>query len=324
MDKRLTGFSEFLLFLALILVSLLLAISTSLPLSVLDGLNLFFACVLPSVFPYFFITAILGNLNMTHKVCNKLSPLMNFAFNQNGVVGYAFFMSFIAGYPMGAKIVSELKNNNLITKSQAVRASILCSTSSPMFLISSVGSIMFKSTKFGLLLLACNFLSALVLGIILSFTDKTRANNHKAIFSPIKTENLLNDTVYSCVNSTLFVGGIITLFYVLTEILALLNILAPFTFAFGKLFGNTSLGQGLSFGLFEYTKGLKTISSAPISFFTLPVSSFICGFCGLSVIIQSVAFLKDAKIKIAPFVFGKLVGATINFILGVIFTLVFY
>ena len=66
MDKRLTGFSEFLLFLTLILVSLLLAISTNLPLSVLDGLNLFFACVLPSVFPYFFITAILSTLNMTH------------------------------------------------------------------------------------------------------------------------------------------------------------------------------------------------------------------------------------------------------------------
>ncbi|MBO5714163.1 MAG: hypothetical protein J6R83_01920, partial [Clostridia bacterium] len=77
-------------------------------------------------------------------------------------------------------------------------------------------------------------------------------------------------------------------------------------------------------GFFEITKGLKTVSNGGITLLSLPVSAFICGFGGISVIAQSVAFLKKAKIKTAPFVLAKTLSAIFSFIIGLVFSLVFF
>ena len=143
---------DFPLFLALIFLALVFIFIPSLSNSVLDGIKLFFACVFPSLFPYFFITAILTELKTTSKISTFLSPIMKKVFNVNGVLGYAFFMSVIAGFPMGAKLVSDLKEKGVISHTESIRASAFCSTSSPVFLIVSVGSIMFYNQLFGILL----------------------------------------------------------------------------------------------------------------------------------------------------------------------------
>ncbi len=323
--KRFNFFSKFsqpLIFLFLSLCALMLSINLRLSDSVLEGIMLWAVCILPSLLPYFFITEILSSMPITAKISGKLSPLMNKCFNQSGIVGYAYFMSLISGYPMGAKVVSDLRRDNLIGEAESVRASALCSTSSPMFLIASVGGIMFNSTAFGLLLLLCNFLSSITVGVIFSFYKRSIRPGKNVNFTPPKNPNLLTDSIYSAVNSSLFVGGIITLFFVFTEILVSLKLLSPISFIFSKIFSCTALGDGVAFGLFEYTKGLKTISASKISFFTLPVCAGLCGFGGLCVLVQSLLLLKNAKIKTAPFIFSKLLGAVLNFIFGLIFSLI--
>ena len=169
MTKTLNSFFESFLFILLITLSGLLALSPTLSSSVTNGLNLWFACVLPSLFPFFIITACFSYLKITGALSQRLSPLTRRLFNVNGCVGYAFFMSIISGYPMGAKVVSDLRIGGALTKSESVRAVALCSTSSPMFLISSVGTFMFKSTSFGACLFLSHILSALLVGFIFSF-----------------------------------------------------------------------------------------------------------------------------------------------------------
>ena len=323
MVKYLNSFLSFALFLLLIAFSLILAFGKGYSSLVLDGLSLYLACVVPSLLPYFFITAILSSMQVTSKISNKLSFLTRRVFNVGGAVGYAFFMSLISGYPVGAKIVSDLKEKGLISKAESVRASALCSTSSPMFLINSVGVIMFNSVKFGLTLFLCHFLSSVLVGIIFSFYHK----NEKPLFLPFinskKVDNVLYESAYSSVISILVVGAIITIFYLITSVLFSLKILSPIVNLFSLIFGNEILGKGLTFGLFECTQGLKILSTLKSSFLALPLCSFICGFGGISIIMQSIAYLKKAKIKTAPFIFAKIICAVINFILSTIICLVF-
>ena len=172
MSKYLYTFLEFVAFCLLIAFSIILALDKSYSFVVLDGISLWLACVLPSLFPYFFITACLSNLNLTGKFCAKLSPLTTNLFKVNGSVGYAYFISLVSGYPVGAKMVSDLYIGKVISNNEAVRASALCSTSSPMFLISSVGAIMFKNSLFGILLFLSNVLSSMIIGIIFSFYNR--------------------------------------------------------------------------------------------------------------------------------------------------------
>lgn len=321
MTKTRFNFFEVLLFFTLIIFAILLALGSLNKNTVLDGINLWATCVLPALFPYFFITAILSRLSLTYRIGTRLSPITKRLFNTGGLTGYAFLMSVISGYPVGAQITAQLKKDGLISSAEAIRCSALCSTSSPLFLMGSVGNIMFKNSYFGLLLFLCHLASATINGFIFSFYKRNeRPVNFPPLLTATKTDNLLYEGVYSAVISILTVGGLITIFYLLTELLVGYKILTPLINSLTSFTGDKTISQGIAFGLFECTKGLKTIAGSNINFFTLPTVAFICGFGGLSVLAQSIAFLKSAKIKTAPFVLSKLSGAVINFLIGIIFS----
>ncbi len=317
------GKVEIFLFALIICIIGLLSFGQSYSNQVLNGVKLWVAVILPALFPYFFLTGLLSSLSVTGKLSLRLSPVTRKLFNTGGVTGYAFFMSVISGYPIGAKIVSDLTKNGLLSDAESVRASALCSTSSPMFLMGSVGSIMFNNSTFGILLFICHFISAITVGIIFSFYKKNLPLPSEKVFLPQKTDNVLYDCIFSAVNSILFVGGLITLFYLFTEILLDLKILSPLIFCLTKVTGDETLSTGVVLGLFECTKGLKYISACKTGIFTLPIVCALCGFGGLSVITQSIAYLKQAKIKVKPFIIAKIISALTSFVIGFIFSLIF-
>ena len=323
MTKKLNAVLDCSFFILLITISLILALGSGFNAAVTDGIKLWAACVLPSLFPYFFITAILSSLSVTSKISKLLSPITKRAFNCGGLVGYAFFMSLLSGYPIGAKTVSDLKSKGLIGEEEAVRAACVCSTSSPMFLIGSVGNLMFNSTEFGIKLLATHLIAATLNGVIFSFYKRKKGFSSAADFTLQKADNVLYEAVYSAVISVLVVGGLITVFYLLTEILLRTGVLLPVINLLNLILHDLNAAQGITLGLFECTKGLKLISSSNLGSFTLPITAAVCGFGGLSVIIQSVAYLKQAKIKTAPFLLSKVTGAVVNFLIGLIITLIF-
>ena len=322
--KKPKAITEIAVFSALLLLAIMLSTNKKYQTAVLDGIMLWAAAVLPALFPYLVITSIVSSLKITATISNALSPLTTKLFNVNGNVGYALFLSIMCGYPVGAKCVSELKTRKLIGDSESVRASALCSSSSPVFLMCSVGNLTFGNPLFGLLLFVTHFLSALTVGFIFSFYHRYEPPKKTTDFSNAnKSENVLYDSVYSAVISVLVVGGIITLFYLLTEMLSdigALKILSELFYLFTK---NKCVSVGISSGIFECTKGIKILASCGISLFTLPITAAICGFGGISVIMQSVAYLKKAKIKTATFIFSKTLAAIINFILGLILSAIF-
>ncbi len=312
------------IFAFMIICAIMLTTNAKFNLSVMEGVNLWIVCVIPALFPYFIITAILSSLKVTSKFSNLLAPLTKRVFNVNGFIGYAFIMSVISGHPIGAKIVSDLKRANLISNTEAERASAFCSASSPTFLISSVGSIMFNSPTFGALLFSCNLISNIVIGVIFSFYKrKEKPLCAKSCSLLSESDNLLYDSIYGAVTSVLFVGGLIAAFCVLTDILDTLNVLSPFYSLFGLIFNNDTIGRGITVGLLETTNGIKIISTVGITPITLPLIASITGFSGLSVIIQSMAFFKSAKIKATPFIVAKTIGIAVNFIIGFIMSLIF-
>jgi len=323
MVKNVNTFFSFIFLVFLVAISLILSFGKGFSSLTLEGISLWLTLILPAMFPYFFITAILSSLNITSKIANKFSPLTKRFFNVSGGCGYAFFMSLIAGYPIGAKIVSDLREKGAINESEAIRASTFCSTSSPMFLISSVGTIMFKNTNFGLILLISSTLSAIIIGIIFSHYNKNDKPSDFLFVSNQKLDNVLYESAYSSVISVLVVGAIITIFYILSSILFRFNLLSPIISLFALALGDFEMAKALSFGLIESTSGLKLLSTLSFNILTLPLSAFICGFGGLSVIMQSIAYLKKAKIKTAPFIKAKLLSAVINFVITFIICLIF-
>lgn len=289
-----------------------------------EGIKLWYACVMPSLFPYMFLTALLSETNAAGKFAVRLSPLSEKVFNLNGSALYAFFLSLISGYPVGAKTVADLRVKGYLSKSETVRAAALASTASPVFLIVSVGSIAFNSPTFGVLLFIAHFISAIITGVIFSFYKREDKPRKSALISANKSANLLYESAEKSALSVITVGGIIAIFYLLTDVLFSTGIFNPAAALLTRIFGDENIGKGVLFAFLECTKGLKTISVAGINFFTLPISAAICGFGGISVIAQSMAFLKSAKIKTATFVLIKLLAAGVNFVIGLLLSLCFF
>lgn len=309
--------------LLLLAAALSVALSKNSQSAVKEGVMLWAAVVLPALFPYLVITQIMSALKITGKIAGIFSPAFEKVFNVNGHCGYALFLSLMSGYPVGAKCVSDLKQKGLIGDAESVRAATLCSSSSPVFIIGSVGNLTFNNPFFGLMLFVTHLLSVLTVGFLFSFYKRKERPEKPQQTNFNRGDNLLYESVYQAVISVLVVGGIITVFYLVTEMLTSLGALKPLTDFLGLITDSAALKDGIANGLFECTKGLKILASGGISLYTLPVAAGICGFGGLSVIMQSVAYLKKAKIKTAPFLLSKTLSAVVNFILGLIFSALF-
>ncbi len=345
--ERITALKDGLLFLAFLSAAVLLAASGKGAEFALQGIKLWAAVVLPSLFPYFFISAMLTRFKITERLALKLSPVYRKLFNVGGIVSYAFFLSVISGYPVGAKIVSDLRRNGLLDEDEGVRAAALCSTSSPSFLIAAVGSAAFGSARLGVALTACHILSAVCTGVIFSFYKSKKSRNFSAATSSVlggkntekegfngqnsgkipsvagKADNLLYECTYNSVVSILVTGGLIVLFSVLTSLMDFYGVFKPFVAALTKIFGSETLAEGLIYGAFECTGGISRLAAASVSEGAFVTAAGICGFGGLSVIAQSLAYLSGAKIKAAPFLLSKALAAALNFLFALIIYRIF-
>lgn len=275
----------------------------------LDGITIWALSVLPSVFIFFVLSSLLSSLSLISAISQRLSPLSKRLFNVSGLSFYALFMSVLSGYPTGAKITVELLKSGAISKREASISCLLSSTSSLSFFLGTIGGMIGTFKAF--ILLICHYVSVFITAFI--FKGKATDKSQRP-FAINKVDNVIYNSIYGSVVSVLVLGGIITFYYVLIEMAFDLKILAPFYKLFTLIFGDSALSKAFLTGIFESIKGIKLISlcSSPL---VLPLIGFVITFGGFSVITQTAIYLKEAKIKTAPFVLIKLLQAVICFIL---------
>lgn len=291
--------------------------------SAFEGIKLWAMVVLPSLLPFFFFTALLSKTGVTEKTAKLLEKPCNFLFRTGGYAAYAFLMSVLSGYPVGAKIIGDLGENGLIGKDEATKMSAFCSTSGPIFIAGSVGTGMFGSAKAGRFLLLIHILSAIAVGLVFRFAGKSKPTETRKFIPKIrenKSDNALYDCVFSSVVSIAVVGGFICVFYVLADIAENNNLLFPLCKAVEFLTGNPDLSKAFSYGLIECTRGCKMLANCGLSTYSLTFASMLIAFGGVSVLVQSISFLKKAGVKISYFLSAKIVQT----LLAAIFCLAFY
>lgn len=286
--------------------------------STISGLKLFFYSVLPGLFPFMFLTKLLTEMGTVFKVSKYFEKTTNKLFGTPGVSLYCFFMSILSGYPIGAKIIADLYNKNLITEEDAKRMSIFCTTSGPIFVIGAVGVGMLSSFKLGLIIYLSHILSSLICGLAYNvfFKNKTLTQT-KIIFQSQKKDNIFSLCLTETINSLFLVGGYITIFYLVTEVFDILKLTTYIYQPFSQILQKINVGfdsfNGLFYGIIEVTHGVKALSMPNSA--NIPLITALISFSGVSIIMQSLAFLKQAKIKTHTFIISKCVQAIISLFL---------
>lgn len=310
--KKKTKRTAVLLSAAALLLIVLLALSPArYAAACLEGVSLWAKAVLPSLFPFFILTALLTKLGAAETLADKLSPLTKKC-KLPGAAAYCFLLSILSGYPVGSRIIADLAGSGAVSAKQAARMSVLCSTSGPMFLIGSVGGAMFGSAKAGAILLASHILAVLLVCLALVPLLKPLPEPPPKKYAP-SADNILYESVYGAVISILCVGGFIAAFYVLSLALADLHILwLPEQF-FGLLFPQ-EIAEGLCAGLLEATHGCALLASGG-GRFALPAAAFCVTFGGACILCQQLGYLKSAGVKAAPFIGIKALQGLAAFLL---------
>lgn len=276
-----------------------------------NGLVAFGTKVFPSLFPFFVLTKILIELNVLDSVSKLFKKLMAFLFNCPGESAYVFIIGLLCGYPVSAKITSDLYLSGKLGGTNASKIASFTSTSGPMFVIGTVGVAMFNNAKLGALILLCHVLGAIITGLIFCNIGKKTIKISKATLPtpqpPVKISTAINNSMFSSINSVLVVGGFIVAFYIIID--AVLN-----------MFSLTGIAKPIVCGLIEMTRGLIELNSLMLPFnLNLIYGTFLISFGGFSIIMQAYYFLSQCKVKLSKFVLIKIVhGFSATFVAFII------
>lgn len=292
--------------------------------SVYSGLNLFVVSVLPALFPFFFFTKLLTGLGLSGAVSSFFAKPVKKLYNTNSAGGYIFTMSIMSGYPVGAKLVSEFYENGLIGKEDAKTISSFTSTSGPLFVVGTVGTVMLCNKYAGIFLLFTHYCASIINGMFY------RRNKSGKDFEYVKTperkpvDEILSESIYNSIISVLIVGGYIAVFNMLIDILYDIGILKLTENAIAfilKLTGNNaSLAKGITYSLIEVTRGSAEFASSGLSLNEiLPFVAGFISFGGLGIAIQSYTFLSKCKIGFFYHIMTKFTQACTAFLITYLF-----
>jgi sporulation integral membrane protein YlbJ len=285
--------------------------------SVANGLNLYALNVLPALFPFLFFSKILGELNFGYDLGKVMNKPIKKLYNVSGIGGYVLVMAMLSGYPIGAKVLSDLYEKKHISSSEARTISTFTSSSGPLFIVGTVGIIMLNNKLAGFVILISHYLGTIINGLIYR-RKKPKENNSPVIFAPlIDSTKVMSDSITNSIISVAVVGGYIAIFNMALDVLTDYNIISLFARLFS--FANLDYNCGIGFfsSIIEITKGCLIMSKSGISIKTIvPLCTFAITFGGLSITLQSMTFLTKCKIKPAFYLLSKFTQAIISMVIS--------
>lgn len=276
---------------------LLLVYSDIIRLGVLNGLQSCAYVLIPSLFPFMTLSGILSESRAADTLQKALAPVMRHFFHLPACTACAVLMGMIGGYPIGAKMTAALLEQKRIDLQTAGRMLCFCVNAGPSFLISAVGAGLLGNLQSGLLLLCCQWISALTIGFLLGqkhplpTADSNPVGEHRG--RPFSAA--LVHGVQSGINGMLSVIAYVLLFSAVLEIFA--------------VFAGTD-GYLLSWiaGFMEVTTGCIHAAAQK----DLVLIGFFVSFSGFSVFFQAISFFKGVVPSFVPFFLSRLAHGAIT------------
>ncbi|MBQ3409029.1 MAG: sporulation integral membrane protein YlbJ [Clostridia bacterium] len=295
-----------------------------------NGLMLWANSVVPSLLPFFIATELLNYTNIAHIIGKILNKIMRPLFNIPGEGAYAFIMGIISGYPIGAKIVSDFYKNRICTKDEAERMLAFTNNSGPLFIIGTVGILLFGNTTIGLLLFATHILSSITIGIILGIKSRLHHNKNitkhtKAISyskNAINIQNnleattktsildlgsILSNSISKSISTVLQIGGFVVLFSVIISILNKISLINLVSNVLSYFYVPKDIAKSIVSGLIELTNGINIAVNIHTKNLSINIitCSFLLGFGGISVLLQVLSIVSKENLSIKNYISGK-------------------
>lgn len=297
------------------------------------GLYTWFNILLPSLLPFMILSDILISSNSISLFAGFFDPLMKSVYNISGQGALPLIITSFSGYPIGAKLTSQIRKHNLISQGEANKLIGFSSTSGPLFILGTVAIGMLNTSDINFLLIFPHFFGAFTLGLFFRFlkvkgnytisTDNIKSNlDKKEIQKDLSIGKLISDSVKNSMNNILLIGGFIILYSVLIEMLFELKIINSIIIFVSKYLNiDNEIIKALLSGIIELTHGCINIANLNTHFMIkIIMLNFIIAWGGFSIHSQSLSFIYETDIN--PFIY--LISKLAHGVLSVFYTIILY
>ena len=259
------------------------------------SLNTWINSIIPSLFPFFILSDILINYNITNYIPKVLKKTFTRLFNVSDNIITIFFLSILSGFPSSARNIRMMYDNNMITESEASHILIFTHFSNPLFILGTISVFFLKDNNLGIIILISHYIPNIILGIITRKYNNPQKNiNNNKQISNISFSKVLINSIKNSINTLITILGTLTCFLVLSSIIINRINLSPYTGSILK-------------GILEITMGIKSLANLNIpKIYITIISSMFLSFGGLSVHMQVLSFLIDTNISYKKFFIARL------------------
>lgn len=259
-----------------------------------EGIELCLYTVIPSLFPFLFLSAIVNRI-LSGKRVKILHPLQKLCGIPEGAESI-FLLGFLGGYPVGAQAIGQAYQNGQLERASARRLLGFCSNAGPAFIFGMVSSL-FTTWYPAWAIWIIQILSALITGVLLP--GKTQDTCRMDEGSPLSMPQVLEQSIKAMAN----ICGWVVLFRVLIAICSRWFLwLLP------------QQAQVLFTGILELSNGCVALRAIPSQGKRFVYSACMLSFGGLCVGMQTVSSVKD--LGSGMYFPGKLLQGMISFLLA--------
>ena len=272
--------------------------------------------LIPSIFPFIFLTSFIVKSGISEKIGKIISPIIKFLFYLPGCAGPTIILSFLGGYPIGAKGVKNLYEANLINDEQSERMLYFTIGAGPAFTVSVVGVGMLKDYRLGVIIFSSQILSIILIGIFLGIQARIkktyfyipRLNKEKT-----KKNNWADSIIKSSYDASISIIGmcaLIIIFCCLISIAKYTGIEDIVSLILSKFYVSNNISKNILPIILEVTSACnQTIK------FNLPLEiiSFAIGWAGLCIHFQIFSITEGIKISYLKFIIFRIIHGLLSF-----------
>lgn len=274
--------------------------------------------IIPSLFPFMVASGIIVSSDLYYKMSAPFSLVSRYVFRIRADLFSVFLISSVGGYPVGAKLLTNLYESGKIDRLTAEKMLGFCYMGGPAFFIGAAGMKIYDSTSAGMIIFA---------SILISNTAAMFLCGLRSPVPPKETQkkqlNFTLDGFISSINS----GGsgiakICAAILFFASALAVLEASGILDLCVGLISKLTHISPNVCKVFLRSMLEISNISALPSDISFMPIVTALLSFGGLCVIIQ-VEGIIGGKLSTDNFLISRIVTMILSYFCCKILILVF-
>lgn len=286
-----------------------------------EGLILWYRYVLPTLLPFMILTQIIMQTDTMHLISQISGSFMRHFPGVSDYGCFAVIAGFLCGYPMGAKVTSDLLTSKRISPDEGTYLLSFCNNMSPMFVL----GVLFRNyipehilhLPFFLILTGSPLLCSQIFRIYYAHIPRMHSTKCLAC-KTISFDQSADTSLGTILNSSITESADAIIRVALYMMLA-----SIWMHMLDQIILTDSVGKTILLSTFEITTGLELLSGLAISRnIRYLIMLALTSFGGISSILQTMSMVQRSGLKMIPYIAEKLVTMTVTSLLAYLYLII--